>query len=204
MIQTDSGSYSAGLQLLFFDHFGKLVMWPPSQWPIRWTLTSIMTLVLVSSTFWSFSIIFPFFWVYSMDPDSSTWHSIYHSYLFIFDFLAILTAIKYLLKVPGIHMKSRMKYPGGLRMKYPLKVLGIYVKSTMKYPGGSEWNIHWKCQVFIWKVQWNTLGAQNEISTESARYLYEKHNEIPWGLRMKYPLTVSGIYMKSTMKYPGG
>ena len=66
--------------------------------------------------FFHFLVIFnniSFFWVYSMDPDGSTWHSIYHFYLFIFDFLAILTAIKYLLKVPGIHMKSTMKYPGG-------------------------------------------------------------------------------------------
>jgi len=43
-------------------------------------------------------------------------------------------------------------------MKYPLKAPGIYMKSAMKYP-----------------------GAKNEISIESARYLYEKHNEIFWG-----------------------
>jgi len=43
-------------------------------------------------------------------------------------------------------------------MKYLLKVPGIYMKSTMKYP-----------------------VAKNEISIESARYLYEKHNEISWG-----------------------
>ena len=55
------------------------------------------------------------------------------------------------------------------------------MKSTMKYP-----------------------GAKNEISIESARYLYEKHNEISWGLRMKYPLKVPGIYMKDAMKHPGG
>jgi len=42
-------------------------------------------------------------------------------------------------------------------MKYPLKAPGIYMKSTMKYPGG-----------------------KNEISIESARHLYEKHNEISW------------------------
>jgi len=43
-------------------------------------------------------------------------------------------------------------------MKYLLKALGIYMKSAMKYP-----------------------GAKNEISIESARYLYEKRNEISWG-----------------------
>ena len=76
--------------------------------------------------------------------------------------------MKYLMKVPGIYMKGAMKYPGGLRMKYPLKVPGIYMKSTMKYPGGSEWNIHWQCQVSIWKAQWNILGAKNEMCIESA------------------------------------
>jgi len=40
-------------------------------------------------------------------------------------------------------------------MKYLLKVPGIYIKSAMKYP-----------------------GAKNEISIESARYFYEKCNEI--------------------------
>ena len=58
--------------------------------------------------------------------------------------------MKYVLKAPGIYMKSAMKYL--------LKLPGIYMKSTMKYP-----------------------GAKNEISIESARYLYEKHNEIFWG-----------------------
>jgi len=43
-------------------------------------------------------------------------------------------------------------------MKYLLKAPGIYMKSTMKYPGG-----------------------KNEIYIESARHLYEKHNEISWG-----------------------
>ena len=45
--------------------------------------------------------------------------------------------------------------------------------------------------------------VKNKISTDSARYLYEKHNEIPWGLRMKYPLKVPGIHMKSAMICPG-
>ena len=40
-------------------------------------------------------------------------------------------------------------------MKYPLKAQGIHMKSTMKYP----------C-------------VKNEISIESARYSYEKRNEI--------------------------
>jgi len=43
-------------------------------------------------------------------------------------------------------------------MKYLLKVPGIHMKSAMKYP-----------------------GAKNEISIESTRHLYEKHNEISWG-----------------------
>jgi len=43
-------------------------------------------------------------------------------------------------------------------MKYLLKAPGIHMKSAMKYPGG-----------------------KNEISTESARYFYEKCNEIYWG-----------------------
>jgi len=43
-------------------------------------------------------------------------------------------------------------------MKYLLKVPGIYMKSAMKYS-----------------------GAKNEISIESARYAYEKCNEISWG-----------------------
>jgi len=42
-------------------------------------------------------------------------------------------------------------------MKYLLKSAGIYLKSPMKYP-----------------------GAKNEISIESTRHLYEKHNEIFW------------------------
>jgi len=42
-------------------------------------------------------------------------------------------------------------------MKYLLKAPGIYMKITMKYPGG-----------------------KNEISIESARYLYEKCNKISW------------------------
>jgi len=42
-------------------------------------------------------------------------------------------------------------------MKYPLKAPGIPLKSAMKYP-----------------------GAKNEISIESTRHLYEKHNEISW------------------------
>jgi len=43
-------------------------------------------------------------------------------------------------------------------MKYLLKVPGIHMKITMKYP-----------------------GAKNEISIKSARYLYEKCNEISQG-----------------------
>jgi len=43
-------------------------------------------------------------------------------------------------------------------MKYLLKAPGIHTKIAMKYP-----------------------GAKNEISIESARHLYEKHNEIFWG-----------------------
>ena len=35
MIQTDSESYSAVLQLSFFYYFSKLVMWPPSWQPIH-------------------------------------------------------------------------------------------------------------------------------------------------------------------------
>ena len=38
--------------------------------------------------------------------------------------------MKYLLKAPGIYMKSAMKYL--------LKVPGIYMKRTMKYPGGKN------------------------------------------------------------------
>ena len=55
------------------------------------------------------------------------------------------------------------------------------MKSTMKYP-----------------------GAKNEIFIKNTRYLYEKYNEILLGLKMKYPLKVPDIYMKSTMKYPAG
>jgi len=62
--------------------------------------------------------------------------------------------MKYLLKVPGIHMKSAMKYPKE-RMKYLLKAPGIHMKCAMKYSRG-----------------------RNEISIESGRYPYEKHNEI--------------------------
>jgi len=43
-------------------------------------------------------------------------------------------------------------------MKYLLKAPGLYMKSAMKYP-----------------------RAKNEISIESARHSYEKHNEISWG-----------------------
>jgi len=42
-------------------------------------------------------------------------------------------------------------------MKYLLKAPGIHMKIAMKYPGG-----------------------KNEISIESTRYPYEKHNEISW------------------------
>jgi len=42
-------------------------------------------------------------------------------------------------------------------MKYELKAPGIYMQSAMKYP-----------------------GANNKISIESTRHLYEKHNEISW------------------------
>jgi len=44
------------------------------------------------------------------------------------------------------------------RIKYLLKVPGIHMKIAMKY-----------------------LGGKNKISIESARYLYEKCNEISWG-----------------------
>ena len=47
------------------------------------------------------------------------------------------------------------------------------------------------------------MGAKNEISIDTVTYLYEKHNEIPWELRMKYALKVQGIHMKSAMIYPG-
>ena len=40
IIQTDLGSYSAGLQILFYYLFRQLVMWPLSWWPIGWTLTA--------------------------------------------------------------------------------------------------------------------------------------------------------------------
>ena len=124
IIQTDLGSYSAGLQLLYFDHFGKLV-----QWAIRWTLTCIIILVLVSSTFWSSLIIFSFFgyiqWTLKLVPDI-----LYAIPIFSFLFLLILPA-----------------------MKYSLQVLGIHMKSAMKYARGQEWNIHWKCQISIWKVK---------------------------------------------------
>jgi len=43
-------------------------------------------------------------------------------------------------------------------MKYLLKVPGIHMKSAMKYPRN-----------------------RNEISIESARYPYEKLNEVSWG-----------------------
>ena len=106
-------------------------------------------------------------------------------------------------KVYSIRFLRLQKFIPGLRMKYLLKAPAIYMKITMKYPGAKNGNIHWKCQAFIWKAQWNILGlrmkyllkapgiymksamkypgAKNEISIESTSYLYEKCNEISWG-----------------------
>ena len=48
-----------------FFHSKNLVMWPPSQWPIGWSLARIIMLILVSSTFWSSPIIYIFLGIYS-------------------------------------------------------------------------------------------------------------------------------------------
>jgi len=42
-------------------------------------------------------------------------------------------------------------------------------------------------------------GVKNETSIESARYPYEKHNEIS----IEVPDIHTDIHMNSTMKYPG-
>jgi len=51
---------------IFFDHFWKLIMWPPSQWAVGWTLICIIILILVSSPFgnpqW-----YVFFWIYTLE-----------------------------------------------------------------------------------------------------------------------------------------
>jgi len=55
-----------GYNFCFFDHFWKFIMWPPSQWPIGWTLTCIIILILVSSPFgnpqW-----YVFFWICTLE-----------------------------------------------------------------------------------------------------------------------------------------
>ena len=70
-------------------------------------------------------------------------------------------------------------------------------------PLDGPWQVEWKRQATIWKVQWNILrqrmkylmkaqgnymksimkypGVKNEISNESTRQPYEKCNEISWG-----------------------
>ena len=48
-----------------FFHSKNLVMWPPSQCPIGWSLACIIMLIFVSSTFWSSLIIFIFLGIYS-------------------------------------------------------------------------------------------------------------------------------------------
>jgi len=58
-----------------FSHFRKLVMWPPSQQPIGWTLTCIIIDILVSSTFWSSSMIFFF-----LDKYNEPWKQYLTSY----------------------------------------------------------------------------------------------------------------------------
>jgi len=57
-------------------------------------------------------------------------------------------------------------------MKYQLKAPGIYMKSTMKYPGANN-------EISIENARY-LYEKHNEISIESARYPYEKHNEISW------------------------
>ena len=121
IIQTDSGSYIAGLQLWFFDHFRKLVMWPPSQQAIRWTLRCILSLIFVSSTFWSSPMIFLFLDIYS-----GPWKQYLTSYTSLLLFFLFFFLIFWLFLVQWNIL--------GLRMKYLLKVAGIYMKSAMKYP----------------------------------------------------------------------
>jgi len=97
--------------------------------------------------------------------------------------------MKCLLKVPGIHMKIAMKYSGAkneISIESARHLYEISIEST-RYPyekcneisWSKEWNINWKHQAFIWKVQWNILE-----------------------LRMKCLLKAPAIFMKSAMKYP--
>ena len=51
---------SIRLQLSFFDHFWQLVMWPPSQHPIAWTLTDGIIIILFFFTSWSNQVKFHF------------------------------------------------------------------------------------------------------------------------------------------------
>ena len=73
----------------------------------------------------------------------------------VFHFLAIFIAMKYLLKAPGIHMKSTMKYPRNKN------------KISIEIP-----------QVSIWKVQWNISWNPPGIYIESSGGECENWNEI--------------------------
>ena len=65
-----------------------------------------------------------------------------------------LNAMKYSLKVPAIHMKSPMKYPG-TRMKIPIE-------------SGREW---------IWNWQWNPQDTRMKNPLKAAGNRYEIDNE---------------------------
>ena len=51
---------SIRLQISFFDHSWQLVMWPPSQHPIAWTLTDGIIIILFFFPSWSNQVKFHF------------------------------------------------------------------------------------------------------------------------------------------------
>ena len=85
-----------------FDHFWQLIMWPPSQDPITWTLTGRIIIILFFFTFWSNQVRFPFLDGPWSSPDGSAWHPIHHSYFFQIGYhLVFLDRLPYLELDPG-------------------------------------------------------------------------------------------------------
>ena len=141
-------------------------MWPPSQWPIGWTLTGKIILVLFFFTFssnrWNF-----LFWIYTVDPESSAWHPIY---------LAIFRTMKYSGAKNEIVIESA---------RHPYEMHNEISRATFER---SQWNIQdyiWKfCNEMLWvsieKLQWNTQGYIWKTTMKAAEYWMKSRNEMCW------------------------
>ena len=119
-------------------------------WQAKWSLSCFSS--LFQQNRWNF-----LFWIYTVDPENSTWHAIHHSY-FCSHFLAIFRTMK------SSGAKNEIIIENA---RHPYEMCNEISRDTVEQP-------QWKLPNIEWKVAMKCTGYLMKNSSEIPRDTFEK------------------------------